>query len=182
MRFVSGDFEEASAQILKLVAPKSLPLPLRLQALAIQAASLAGCGAMNEALIVLEEAFEAAGDEPFIRVFLDLGPPMKALLERLAKSTGARNGGAVRERTMELLGSFGGPPAGPGRAAALLISPREAEVLAILAEGLSNKEIAGKLFVSEATVKTHVYHIAAKLEARNRGSIVVKARALGLLS
>jgi len=56
-----------------------------------------------------------------------------------------------------------------------------AEVLALLAEGLGNKEIASRLFISEGTVKTHVHHLAEKLEAKSRGAIVVRARALGLL-
>jgi len=49
-----------------------------------------------------------------------------------------------------------------------VLSPREAEVLSLLREGMSNREIADALFLSEATVKSHLHHIYAKLGVRNR--------------
>ena len=58
--------------------------------------------------------------------------------------------------------------------------PREVEVLALIAEGLTNAEIAGRLVVSGATVKTHVNHIFAKTGARDRAQAVVYAYGHGL--
>ena len=55
------------------------------------------------------------------------------------------------------------------------LSPREADVLRLIARGLGNQEIAEKLFVSEATVKTHVAHILDKLQVENRVQAVVAA-------
>jgi DNA-binding NarL/FixJ family response regulator len=55
------------------------------------------------------------------------------------------------------------------------LTPREEEVLAVLAEGLSNAEIAQKLYVSEATVKTHVNHLLAKTGCRDRAALVTYA-------
>ena len=55
------------------------------------------------------------------------------------------------------------------------LSPREADVLRLVARGLGNQEIAEKLFVSEATVKTHVAHILDKLQVENRVQAVVAA-------
>ncbi len=52
------------------------------------------------------------------------------------------------------------------------LTAREGEVLALIAEGLANKEIAARLYLSEATVKTHVNHIIAKTAARSRAELV----------
>jgi DNA-binding NarL/FixJ family response regulator len=60
------------------------------------------------------------------------------------------------------------------------LTPREAEVLALIAAGLTNGEIADRLVVSAATVKTHVNHIFAKANVRDRAQAVVYAYAHGL--
>jgi DNA-binding NarL/FixJ family response regulator len=61
------------------------------------------------------------------------------------------------------------------------LSARELEVLRLVAEGLSNREIGTRLFVGEATVKTHLLHAFAKLEVRDRTRAVTRAMELGLL-
>lgn len=61
------------------------------------------------------------------------------------------------------------------------ISPREYEVLELLAQGLSNQEIADKLFVSLNTIKTHTSNLFTKLEARRRTQAVQRAKELGVL-
>lgn len=62
------------------------------------------------------------------------------------------------------------------------LSAREVEILAAVARGLSNKEIARELFISEATVKTHLVHVFTKLDVDSRTAAVARAREDGLLS
>jgi DNA-binding NarL/FixJ family response regulator len=60
------------------------------------------------------------------------------------------------------------------------LTPREAEVLSLIAAGLSNSEIAERLFVSEGTVKSHINRIFAKIDARDRAQAVTYAYQHGL--
>jgi two-component system, NarL family, response regulator LiaR len=71
---------------------------------------------------------------------------------------------------------------GHENAVAAGLSPRETEVLRHLARGLSNREIANALFISEETVKTHVAHLLEKLHAENRGQAILQALKRGLVS
>ena len=61
------------------------------------------------------------------------------------------------------------------------MSERELEVLRLLASGRTNSEVAGDLFVSVGTVKSHTGNIYRKLEVRNRAEAIARARELGLL-
>lgn len=72
------------------------------------------------------------------------------------------------------------PAADPGETLASL-TPREREVLALVGRGMSNAELAAALFLSEATVKTHVARIFAKLTLRDRAQAVVVAYETGLV-
>jgi DNA-binding NarL/FixJ family response regulator len=67
------------------------------------------------------------------------------------------------------------------RRADTTLSPREIEVLRLVADGSSNREIAKELFLSETTVKSHLVHIYAKLGVRSRTSAVARAREQGAI-
>lgn len=69
----------------------------------------------------------------------------------------------------------GAAPARGSRRGQRVLSPREEDVLALIAQGLPNREISARLFVSEATVKTHVRHILDKLHFRNRSEAAAYA-------
>ncbi|WP_184618157.1 response regulator [Sphaerisporangium krabiense] len=86
--------------------------------------------------------------------------------------------------TRRLIGEFARlrPGAGPSSPAALAaLTPRETEVLRLVAEGLSNPEVAARLTVTEETVKTHVSRVLAKLGLRDRTQAVVAAYETGLV-
>lgn len=85
--------------------------------------------------------------------------------------------------TRRLVERFAAPASAPvtSHQALTTLTPREAEVLKLMARGLSNAEIAGTLFLSEATVKTHVARILPKLGLRDRVQAVVFAYESGLV-
>jgi DNA-binding CsgD family transcriptional regulator len=89
----------------------------------------------------------------------------------------------VREVTVEVpVAAMPGPfVADQARIEALGITPRELEVLQLIAEGLSNKEMAERLFVSENTVKTHATRVFDKLSAKRRTQAVQLAKEAGLI-
>ena len=87
---------------------------------------------------------------------------------------------AVTRRVIEAFGAV--PRADPRLAGRLdVLSPREVEVLRLLARGLSNAEIARELFVSDATAKTHVSNVLAKLGLRDRVQAVIFAYETGVM-
>src|SRR5215472_13055922 len=88
---------------------------------------------------------------------------------------------SITRRLVERFAPQPGRPGVPGRDLSVL-TPRELEVLGLLARGMSNAELASPLTLSEATVKTHVARILAKLDLRDRVQAVVLAYQTGLIS
>jgi LuxR family maltose regulon positive regulatory protein len=150
-----------------------------LRALALQAQS-----DVAQAMTALERALSLAEPGGYVRIFVDEGPPMARLLCQAA----AR--GIAPEYTGRLLAAFPDSefePAVSSKTQKLKpqmvepLSERELEVLQLIAEGFSNREIAQKLFLSVSTVKVHTYNIYSKLGVHSRTQAVAKARALGVL-
>jgi LuxR family maltose regulon positive regulatory protein len=142
------------------------------EALALMALCQQAVGATEEAMQTLARALLAAEPGGAVRVFVDLGPPMAALL----RDVGAK--GHSPDYVQTLLVAFGDQVSGQQTYEPL--STRELEVLTLLAAGMSNPQIAAKLFIAVSTVKTHVNRIYAKLDVSNRAQAIVKARKIGL--
>jgi DNA-binding NarL/FixJ family response regulator len=114
--------------------------------------------------------------------FLLKDAPPEALVEAVRASArgDALLAPAIVKRLVEEFVS--GPPPGGGRPERLeVLTAREVEVLTEIARGLSNAEIAARLFLSEATVKTHVNRLLTKLRLRDRAQAVVVAYESGLV-
>ena len=116
----------------------------------------------------LQTALDLGEPGGWVRTFVDMGEPMANLLKQFLEDhpahTYARH---VLDACLIPLQTQV-PPTAPRPAQANGLTRREIEVLALLAGGLRNKEIAEKLFVSPDTVKTHVKHIFKKLNVKRR--------------
>lgn len=167
-----------------------------IEILAIAAIGLAAQGKTTAALSRLEASLTLAAPEGYLRVFLDEGPPMAALLRAFddARRTTSRAQPRLYRFVQCLLEAFGHETAHrPGTSADAVLpsssvhplveplSERELEVLHLIAGGAPNGAIAEQLVVSVGTVKSHVNHILGKLGAHNRTEAVARARAAGLL-
>lgn len=131
----------------------------------------------DAALETLKGVFSVTRPEGFLRIFADEGAPMRGLIGL------ARSRGVAPDYTDRILAACDDAASRGSPATGKLgpISPREYEVLSQMATGLSNDEIAEKLFLSTHTVKVHIRNIFGKLSVANRTSAVAKARSMGLL-
>jgi LuxR family maltose regulon positive regulatory protein len=162
---------------------------LILRALALQAQ-----GEASEALTVLEQALTLAEPEGYIRTFVDEGEPMAELL-RHAYSRGIRPG-----YVSKLLIAFSNPrfeasdfgidptdqatirnPKSEIQNLIEPLSPREIELLRLVAAGQTNQEIAQELFLAIGTVKKHLNNIFGKLGVSSRTQAIARGRELELL-
>ncbi len=131
----------------------------------------------SQALEFLRQALVMAQPEGYIRTFVDQGEPMRALLDRLRAQ-----GGELKGYIQTLLAAFSSPhPPLPAQGPVDRLSERELDVLRLMAQGLSNAEIASRLVVTLGTVKTHVHSILDKLAVHSRTQAVARARHLNLL-
>lgn len=161
----------------------------------LQALVLAAQGHETAALAALQEAVERAAPGGTQRLLADCGPGLVPLLQKLQRA------GIALRYTEKLLLAFekpaalggraeasiaptsgaGVPPAARQEALAELLTNREIDVLILLAERLSDKEIAERLVLSPVTVKKHEQRIYGKLGVHSRRAAVARARHLGLI-
>ncbi len=145
-------------------------------------------GDVDQALSALKHALSLAEPGGYVRIFVDEGEPMARLLRQ------ALTQGIAPQYISKLLAAFGDAAEAAPSSTVLrpssslvnqpLVDPltqRELEVLCLIADGLSNREIAQELVVAVSTVKSHINHIYGKLDAKSRIQAVTKAQALGLL-
>jgi LuxR family transcriptional regulator, maltose regulon positive regulatory protein len=158
---------------------------------ALQALAYAACGDERAALAALAEALRLGAPEGYVRVFVDEGPPLATLLGTLiaAGPRGALARQLPPNYLRRLTDAFQRAGVGFSRrdrrgAVPGLVEPlseRELEVLALLAVGRSNQQIAEELVVALDTAKKHVSRILDKLGVANRTQAVARARELQLL-
>ena len=181
VRMGRADDAEAFLDAAERQAGAGTPLARRITARALRALLEARRGRRDRALAALTVATGLAGSEPFARTLLDEGDDLRDLAEEL--SAAAEADAPIRRRLARLrhaearathtqderpAGDFG-------------LSPREHEILDLLAEGLSNKEIARRIARDPNTVKYHLKSLFAKLAVERRGRAVVRARDIGLI-
>ena len=132
-------------------------------------------GDTGQALADLDDALTRAEPERFVRIFLDAGAPMTALLEAAVRH------GRAADQAAALLAAGDRPDAAPAQQGLVdELSSRELDVLRLLRSDLTGPEIAAELVVSINTVRTHTKNIFMKLGVTNRRAAVRRADELGL--
>jgi len=152
-----------------------------IEILILRALALEVQGERAEALTALDRALTLAEPEGYLRLFIDEGAPMLALLREIHMHD------ILPGYVAHLLAAFAqagaslhlpAPNASPPGEA---LTGREIEVLQLLVDGASNREIAQRLVLSVNTVKKHVFNICGKLGVQSRMQAIAKARTLDLL-
>lgn len=137
------------------------------------------------AFAAIRESLTLARSESYRRVIVDEGTELHALIRRWLQSQPASAAHRNEAGWAETLLSANEPPRTDGRSQPRVLieslNPREQQVLALLAEGLSNAEIAARCFLVEGTVKWHLHNLYGKLGVRSRTAALRAAQSLGLL-
>lgn len=146
---------------------------LRLQCLLAQAYEAAL--KRTQAIETLEQVLAIASTKGLVRVLADESWHLRPLLEVMSNRSGVDpvHLSAVSDAMQPTLSKTTSAPS--NSAAAGLLSQRERQVLRLLTDGLSNKELSQKLFISENTVESHLRRINGKLGAKNRTQAVLRA-------
>ena len=135
------------------------------------------------ALASLEQAMVLAAPEKWIQMFVYPGERMARLLAQVQSQTAVPDFCARVLTAVQMMAGSGPETAVPNMVPGLLdpLTDRELEVLQLLAQGSSNREIANELFIAIGTTKRHIANIYSKMDVSNRTEAAVRARELGLL-
>jgi LuxR family maltose regulon positive regulatory protein len=159
-----------------------------IEVLTLQGLALWARNEKERAVSTLTRALTLAEPEGYVRTFVDEGAPMGDLLSATlaARQRSRPDDSAYRVSTRYLANLLaavvqGTETSGADGRLAEPLSGRELEVLAFIAAGEPNARIAGKLFVTTSTVKTHINNLYRKLGARSRTQAVARAREMDLL-
>jgi len=139
-------------------------------------------GTSAQAVAEAERALALAEGPGFVRLLVEEGPALLPLLRAVADRQKAP--GNIRSYALKLIKAFGetaAPQDGGTDALIEPLTPRETEVLVLIAAGDSNQEIADKLVITIRTVKKHTSNIFGKLNVSSRTQAVAYARQIGLL-
>jgi len=179
------DLEEAHARLYDLDEAMRMinRNNVRIDVLNLQALVFAKQGDEPAGLEKLRAALELGGLGGNIRSFVDLGHPMASLLKRLKRQQASREYTGYLDQILAAFPEISKSPAFAIQSQLdIPLTDRELEVLALLAQRLSNKEIADKLVISPRTVKRHTLNIYRKLDVNSRQQAVEKAAELGILA
>jgi LuxR family maltose regulon positive regulatory protein len=156
---------------------------LAIEALMLEARAYQALRDQRQALDCFERSLALAEPGGYMRLYLDEGEAMKPLLEEAVRRGNCPQYASRLLAALQAERGTGERAGAPSQAAGLVepLTEREVELLGLIAAGLSNQEIAGRLFISLPTVKWHTNNIYSKLGVRNRIQAVAQARALGIL-
>ncbi len=147
----------------------------------LQAQAAAGQGERASALAYLESALQYAAPESYRRPFLDAPAEVQMLLPRVQAADADFVADLIARSDLDVSTAPEAPPSLPSDYLLDPLSERELEVLGLIAAGLSNREIAERLFITVGTVKRHAHNLYGKLRVNNRTQAVAQARELGML-
>jgi LuxR family maltose regulon positive regulatory protein len=136
------------------------------------------------ALADLQGALAIAAPRQYLRVFLDEAGALRAMVNRLdPERIRGSEAAPLARQLQQLMGKSNGQAQAEQSAvpATEELTRREVAILKRLESGLSNKEIAEAIFISEGTLKWHLHNIYGKLAVKNRSGALIRARTLGVL-
>jgi len=180
-----GRTEEAAALLERLSASTGERHGSRIAILTLMTVAYHEDAALAEA--ALDEALRLGKPEGNLRTFVDAGDPLRQTLKAWLQHNPRAKDISLRAYAQRVLLAFEGPAKmskidGATQDLPEPLSKREQEVLQLVAEGLTNQQIAARLVISIRTVKKHVENIHSKLGVENRTGAVARGRSLGLLN